>query len=506
MVGLTFAWSLRGRCAQGRALAERVHGAQDAPSPELAWATGFLALYAGDVEVGAALAAVAAQQAARAGDARTQGRALILVGMAALFVDPAAAEPVLARAAELADLAGDEWGEVEALQVLAYCHLYRSDHQAAVECADRARPALDRLGHGQLQAWDDAIRAEAATQSGRFEDAERAGRAGLELALSVEEPVSAAGALLPLVRALVHVDRVGEALALVEEVRPFFDVHTGLGTSMLLDLAAAVAACWSDPAKAHGALDHAQQAAAGGGVAVAAAEAGLLLTASRSIRGDVDGAVAAATESARWATAVGNREFAGAAALAACAARRAAGGAGSDQPYTALVELARLGLLPHAADGLDVVAGLVLDRGRPAVTARLHAASTRLRGELGTTPSPLIRQLRRADERAVAERLPPDELVSAHTEGSRLDLAQAVAYACRSRGRRARPVSGWDSLTPTETEVVRLAADGLANRAIAEQLLIAPGTVRTHLRSIFGKLSVINRAQLAARAAGHLQG
>lgn len=376
VVGLTFAWSLRGRCAQGRALAERVRAAQDAPSCLLTWATGFLALYSGDVEAGAQLAASAAEQAAQAGDGGTEGRALILVGMASLFVDPVAAEPVLARAAELADLAGDDWGHVEALQVLAYSHLYRSDHRAAVECADRARPALDRLGHGQLQAWDNAVRADAAAQSGRFADAERAGLAGLALALSVEEPVSAGGALLPLVRALVHLDRAAEAVALVEAARPFLRVHTGLGTSLLLDLAAAVAACWSDPAAAHDLLAQAQHAGVAGGVAVAAAEAGVLLSASRSTRGDVDGALAAAAGATGWAAAVGSRELPAAADLAACTAHRTAG-RGLDRSYAALGELARLGLLPQAADGLDVVAGLVLDRGRTAVAARLHAASTR---------------------------------------------------------------------------------------------------------------------------------
>src|SRR5688500_13451844 len=113
--------------------------------------------------------------------------------MSVAFSDPAAAEPVLRRAAELAALVGDDWGQVEALQVLAYSHLYRSDHHAATVCADHALPALGRLGHRQLRTWDHAARAEAAAQSGRLRDAEIAGRAGLALALAIQEPVSAGG-------------------------------------------------------------------------------------------------------------------------------------------------------------------------------------------------------------------------------------------------------------------------------------------------------------------------
>jgi len=76
-----------------------------------------------------------------------------------------------------------------------------------------------------------------------------------------------------------------------------------------------------------------------------------------------------------------------------------------------------------------------------------------------------------------------------------------VVYAARARGRRARPRSGWESLTPTEGEVVALAAQGLSNAAIGAQLLVSAGTVRTHLRSVFGKLGVTSRAELAAQAA-----
>jgi DNA-binding CsgD family transcriptional regulator len=157
-------------------------------------------------------------------------------------------------------------------------------------------------------------------------------------------------------------------------------------------------------------------------------------------------------------------------------------------------------LLPLVADAVDVIAGLAVDRDRCEVAARLHAAADRLRTELASKPSPLVSLFRPADERKIAERLDPAELCRAQAQGATLDAVSVVGYATRSRGRRSRPRSGWASLTPTERDVVTLTATGLTNRAIAAQLLIGEGTVRTHLRSVFAKLGLRSRAELAAEA------
>ena len=82
-----------------------------------------------------------------------------------------------------------------------------------------------------------------------------------------------------------------------------------------------------------------------------------------------------------------------------------------------------------------------------------------------------------------------------------LDLDAAVAYTLRARGERKRPSSGWDSLTPTELEVVDQVAAGRSNPEIAAALLMGRTTVKTHLGHIFTKLGITNRAELAAQAA-----
>ena len=50
-----------------------------------------------------------------------------------------------------------------------------------------------------------------------------------------------------------------------------------------------------------------------------------------------------------------------------------------------------------------------------------------------------------------------------------------------------------DSLTPRETEVLRLVAKGLTNSQVAQRLIISPNTVHAHLYSIYSKLQVSGR-------------
>jgi len=53
-------------------------------------------------------------------------------------------------------------------------------------------------------------------------------------------------------------------------------------------------------------------------------------------------------------------------------------------------------------------------------------------------------------------------------------------------------------LSAQETQIVRLAAEGLSNREIGERLYLSPRTVGSHLYRIFPKLEVTSRTQLAA--------
>src|SRR6266851_4743797 len=78
-----------------------------------------------------------------------------------------------------------------------------------------------------------------------------------------------------------------------------------------------------------------------------------------------------------------------------------------------------------------------------------------------------------------------------------------VAGQQRAGQDRLAPTSGariLSALSPRETDILTLIAEGLSNKEIARSLDIGPETVKSHLKSIFTKLGVERRAQAVSRA------
>ncbi|WP_273067051.1 LuxR C-terminal-related transcriptional regulator [Chloroflexus aurantiacus] len=88
------------------------------------------------------------------------------------------------------------------------------------------------------------------------------------------------------------------------------------------------------------------------------------------------------------------------------------------------------------------------------------------------------------------------------TQIHRLRRDDFVAELLAAFGKPAQVVQSSliEPLTEREIEVLRLIAEGLSNPEIAEKLVLSVGTVKTHVKHIYGKLNVDDRVKAAGMA------
>jgi DNA-binding CsgD family transcriptional regulator/tetratricopeptide (TPR) repeat protein len=111
--------------------------------------------------------------------------------------------------------------------------------------------------------------------------------------------------------------------------------------------------------------------------------------------------------------------------------------------------------------------------------------------------------VRRSGLRREARAILVDAMDEAHRCGAEALVARA-AHELRASGARPRrrAVTGADALTPSERRVADLAAGGMTNREIAQELFVSLATVETHLTRTYRKLSIDGRPDLAGALSG----
>lgn len=151
------------------------------------------------------------------------------------------------------------------------------------------------------------------------------------------------------------------------------------------------------------------------------------------------------------------------------------------------------GLVEGGEQGLELLEESVEVLARS--PARLEHATSLV--ELGAA-------LRRANQRRQARTWLHEGLKLAERCGARgLERRARQELAATGARPRRRAVSGLDALTASERRVAQMAAEGHANVAIAQSLFVSQKTVEKHLSSVYLKLDISSRAQLAGVLESH---
>jgi len=125
-----------------------------------------------------------------------------------------------------------------------------------------------------------------------------------------------------------------------------------------------------------------------------------------------------------------------------------------------------------------------------------------------TEETDLVESLRAGAQGYLLKDMEPDALVIALRDivaGKTVvapDLAPVLARAVQGKSEEPQSAesSPFDDLTPRETEILGLLAEGQSNKAIARNLGISDGTVKLHVKAILRKLNVHSRVEAAVMA------
>ncbi|MCV7125221.1 helix-turn-helix transcriptional regulator [Mycobacterium lacus] len=501
-------WMTRGRIREGRDWFDAVLADVDTRQLEVAPAVRARALVDKavlDVFVDAATGMDQAQQALaiarELNDPALLARALTTCGLIAVAVARAeVAAEYFAEAIDLARAVDDRWRLAQILTFQAIDAVVAGYPVAACAAAEEGRDLARAIGSRSDWLWCRWCLGFAQLMRGDLAEATAQFGEVVEEAEAAQEIMQKANSVQLLSIALAYQGDVSAARAAADAALDAADMgefFAGMGYSALATTALAAGdvetaknaseAAWkilgsvipqiAAPQRAF----NAQVALAAGDVAAARRwcdEAVRALTGRHLM-------VALATR-ARIAIAEGKREDA------------------ASDAHNALCCAADTGAYVDLPDVLECLAGLACGAGTYREGARLFGAAEAIRRRIGVVRFMIYQAEYEAAVAALRDAMDRKDFDAAWAEGAALSIEEAIAYAQRGHGWRKRPATGWDSLTPTELDVVRLVSEGLANKDIATRLFVSPRTVQTHLTHVYTKLGFSSRVQLAQAAASRV--
>ena len=421
-------------------------------------------------------------------DAASRALSRCWLGWMRAVIDPTSAEPSLLEAVQLALAAGDDQVAADARNALAFLCVSSGQVAQGLSYVGDVLAATAVNGNRVTAAHALATRSMACLMLGRLDEAINDVALALPTARETNDAIYTV--LLLAVRSIAHLltgsDEIAADAADIRAVTSAMEPSILEGAAYVADGLVAIAACD---------LDAADQALSNAVFMPSVTVPPLrvlsisLLVSVRASRADLHGA-RAALDVGRSETKPGDDWATGRLNLSSARLSMAGGesAAAVEAAQSALQIAATLDDRLAAVDALLLLARLTLEQPRWRARAlRVAAAAMAEADRLGYVFLP--------PDREVLDALRTTD------SAARISFAAAIAEMRLGRGPRARPRTGWDSLTEAERRTVELVTTGRSNAEIAAELFVSRETVKGHVSAALRKLELKSRTELAAYAA-----
>lgn len=503
---LTLYWSTRGGIQQGiTELRRALTAAPDCSGQhgKVLWGLAYLSIWCGQLKPALEYAERALAEGRESGDRLVVARALCIQGWVLALTDHVGGRAPLEASIEAARSAGDQWCLTDATRLLGATYMRQSEHELARPVLEDARTLATALGSQQHLAWYFDTRATGELEQGKVMAARELAEQGAAAAEEIGDAITLGYAAAVLTECDVLQGRPHEGRTRAETYLALMrKIGAPAPQAWLLSALAGADVAEGAPEAALARLGSVATFTQRGGSFDNVTRARRGLAVASFMSGDLDRADGEAQQLLAHGIAGTNEHVQTLAhhLLGLVALSRGAAAEAAAHLYDGLAIASRRDFRLQTLNALESLAWLGTLAGSNTDATRLLAAVRAHRELLGVVAwPPAPARWVGVEERARAA-LGDYDFVASSAEGAAMSIEEVVAYTTRARGIRKRPLLGWESLTPTELEIVRHAAGGMTNPQIGERMFIGRGTVKTHLAHVFTKLGIASRSELAAEA------
>lgn len=506
LTALSAFYELRGQFQHGIRWFSRAIAKDPAPDVLLAralWGASHVCAYGGRMDLAFPKVLRALELAQELGDKWTEARALEIIGFAQSVSQPVLARESLLKCIAIGQQIGDGWAESHGKKMMTAAFMFSHDRDGAKPVISDLVTCGEQFESRYLLAWANAMTGYFARDSGDFDEAEQALQLSIENSDFVGDPGT--GGFAMSWNSALKAD-LGQVDVAREELQNLMASATISGTFLAVPeamfLLGSIEVAAGNPEEALNLIGTQVDDLRNAGIPVWSEQLALVSAAAHVALKQFTEACEHLDASEKQAASLNNPLINGLSHFIRgrlALARNDIGDAEMHLHEALAIQFAA-GLKPGQLRTLESIAEVQFEKEKFDDAARVLAVVGHER-----TKMRLVRGAAElADHQTLVEKLAQamGKMEYENIRATMVDasLDEAIELISRMRGKRARPLTGWASLTPTERRVVTLATEGLTNPEIAERMFIARGTVKIHLSHIFEKLDVKSRTQLATKA------